>query len=248
MPQSEFDIACKARGFKRCKTTYARCIGDGVLQILFVGGRTYISPHSPYYSSSARKSNYLSIGLWSMYSNLPEFLFEPGAHAGQFTVENFRGNKFIEFMGIIDDHRFMLEKGLNLLDTIQTQESLIQVAQSLYTAEFGGVGPAQIDLCEPLLKCGRYTEALDRVGSFYASQWVMFHQSANTLSLDEYRANEGKMLSKTRKIADIWRMIATNNHEDIEEYLKSNYEQNIGFTEKYKIPFHSVSNSTDLLL
>ena len=238
MSSSTFDLACKARGFKRTKTTYARCIGDGILQILFVGGRTYVSPFSPHYSNTARKSNYISIGLWSMYCDLPEFVFEPGIFAGYFSVENFRGRKFIDFMGIQEDHKFMLEQGLDILDSIQTQESLTQTVRALYTAEFGGVNSMALDLCAAHLKCGQNAEALERVGAYYASRWAMFHQSANTMPIEEYQTREAELREDTKKYADLWTMIATRNFDAIEEYLKNNFERNLGYAEKYGVPLN----------
>lgn len=139
-------------------------------------------------------------------------------------------------MGIEDDRIFMIEKGLSVLDSIQTQEKLIEIAQFLYTAEFGGVGPAEIELCEPYLKCGRYMEALDRVGSYYASQWAMFHEIADEISMEDYLIDEKIIKSNTHELSVLWSMIAKCDHDGMKEYLKNNFEKNISFVKKYGIP------------
>ena len=237
MASSAFDLACKARGFKRTKTVYMRCVGDGILQILDTGQRTYVSPFSPHYSSTARKSNYISISLQSMYCDLPETAFMSGAFISYFTVENFKGRKFLEFMGIQEDHKFMLEQGLDILDSIQTQEVLAQTVASLHVAECGGFISAP-NLCAPYLKCGQHAKALEKVGDYYASRWAMFHQSADTMPIEEYQCREAKLREDTKKYADLWTMIATRNFDAIEEYLKSNFERNLGYAEKYGVPLN----------
>lgn len=237
MDKSEFNRMCREWGDGKRKSTYVRCIGDGILQTISTSPfRIYISPFSPYYSKNRRKSNYISIGLWSMYCPLPEILFDPQNSFGQFTTENFRGKKFLNFNGIEDDYIFMIEKGFSILDSIKTQKKLIEITQFLYTAEFGGVGPAQIDLCEPYLKCGQLVEALERVGSYYASRWAMFHETADEISAEEYSAKEKELRLDTHEIAVLWSMIATRDKDRIEDYLKSNYIKNVGYAKKYGIP------------
>lgn len=90
MERTKFDQECRERGVRKRKSTYARCIGDGILQTISISSnRTYVSPKTPYYSKAKRKSNYMSIGLWSMYCPLTEIIFDPEIATGQFKVENF---------------------------------------------------------------------------------------------------------------------------------------------------------------
>ncbi len=71
----QFTDLCKSYGFKKLKANYFRCVGDGILQVISTQNREYMSPNSPYYSSTNRKSNTVSLGFISMYSVIPEYFF-----------------------------------------------------------------------------------------------------------------------------------------------------------------------------
>ena len=237
MLKSTFNQKCKACGFVKKGSIYVRCIGDGIIQTIQYGKRRkYIDPKSPYYSNERDKSNYLIIGLMSMYGTYSERCFNPKETYGQFTPANFRGRKFIRFMGIEDDWNFMIEEGFSILDSIQTHDKLAEVVESLYVAEYGSIDPAGLDLSEEYLKCGRVYDALVSTGAYYAGHWAMFHERADRMPTGEYLAKELEKREATKDIAILWSMIARCDYDGLEEYLRRNFERNVSYAKKYGLP------------
>lgn len=238
----QFTDLCKSYGFKKAKTRYLRCVGDGILQVISTRSREYMSPNSPYYSSTNRKSNTISFGFISMYSVIPEFFFcEEGCT--RFCPANLYGRNCVdcEFMGIQEHYRGMLDKGFDLLNSMKTQKDLLDNAEILSKAESGHILYYQTEYCAPYLICGKPDEAFQLIAGRYTQNMTVFHLNCDSLisagNYDEYFQRMNELQSALAPFADLFYAILTKNHKKIEGFLRKNYQQNMQYAEKYNIPF-----------
>lgn len=238
----QFTDLCKSYGFKKLKANYFRCVGDGILQVISTQNREYMSPNSPYYSSTNRKSNTVSLGFISMYSVIPEYFFcEYGC--ARFCPANLYGRNCAgcEFMGIQEHYSAMLDKGFDLLNSMKTQKDLLDNAEILSKADSGHILYYQTEYCAPFLICGKPDEAFQLIAGRYTQNTTTFHLNFDSLisagNYDEYFQRMNELQSELAPFADLFYAILTKNNKKIEGFLRKNYQQNMQYAEKYQIPF-----------
>lgn len=159
--EREFAKMCLSRGFiRRAQRYYVRCIGDGIYQTIYTGFKKYLDTTSPNYSPENRKSYYISIALRSMYSCYTEHIFADERDSGGYTpVDLCNGHKYSgPFHGIEQEYDYMEQEGFDVLDTIDTQEKILEWWDAVQVVDTGE-RIHSICLVEPLLLCQRYQDA-----------------------------------------------------------------------------------------
>lgn len=239
----EFSAICKERGFTKRKSVYSRCIGDGVYQNLFIGDKAFMNPSSPEYTNTHRKSQYISIRFWSMYSNVPEFFYTEGEHIGVFTPENLLGQRFSSdtFFGIQAEYQIMLTKGFDFLDSIVTQKKLLDAVIQLQSVEFSQPIPHDTQLCAPYLICGEPNEAYNRLNALYTQNWTAFHCNYDLLRkqghIREYLEKEDEYLEHTAPTVELLNLVLGKDNRRIQQYLRDCFQRNVRLAQENGISF-----------
>ena len=140
---NEFAVLCAKHGFDRQGKSFSRCIGDGIYQRISIASSEYLSPQSPEYTPMNKKSPCIKIGIWSMYSSLPEFYFNDKRFGGEYYPENFKGVSLRgnSFMGFTSEYEIMKEIGFQTLDSIITQRELVDISHQLQISQHGFILP-----------------------------------------------------------------------------------------------------------
>ena len=129
MSDSEFAELCKKRGFSRRKDRFSRCIGDGVIQLIYINGLRI--------SNSIRRPNdnqhYITFTFLSLYAQIPEMCFEPIPVPSPHYAENVIGKNFerAPFKGIQFEYDTMRDYGFDFLDSVNTQEKMLMAIDLL---------------------------------------------------------------------------------------------------------------------
>lgn len=238
----EFKELCLQNGFRHAKGRYFRCIGDGVLQGIFECQKRYIEPSSPEYSEQQRKAKYITFGIWSLYSDLPEYLFNGECNCGPFAPVNLLGKRWQPgpFMGNAEDRRIMEAYGIPFLNTITTQNKICQAVERLSMIEFHQLLGYQVDLTEAYIKSEQLFDAEMRIESRVFSLWLSFFCQLDSyedfgLPKDFWQKNED-MTNETKKLIELWGKIAGGNKKKIQEHLEQNYHRNMERIANYNIP------------
>lgn len=241
----EFIALCKEHGFSRKGKVFSRCIGDAVYQNITLTDTAYINPFSEAYTTTHRKSPYISIGFWSMYSDLhPDYLTDR-RHIGSFTPENIMGVKFLtkNFMGFADEYEIMCSCGFDLLDGMLTQRALLDTFFELYRSEFDSRPINEVLLAEPFLYCGEREEAIIQLNGIYAQNWDSFHAKYDYLKAEkryeEYLQIETEYEEKLRNVDMLTALALGKRHEEIQAYLTANLRRNEKLAKENGIAFAS---------
>lgn len=222
---------CRSSGFWGKNGAYYRVSGDGVLTCVFQKESAFISLGSPEYSSKKRMGKYIMVGLWSLYSELPDDLLDGKIIYGWLSPMCFMGNRGIEFYGPQYELDLMRDHVLPQLDVIQTQNQLVDACVKLTKIKHCGFLPPQLDLCAAFLKCNRYAEALERVQAAFSYRWI---QPIGN-QCEAMKQGEDKILlpvsaakrEQTQRIFRLWAMIAGEQWDNVEAYLNENYKNNL---------------------
>ena len=210
-----------------------RCIGDGVLQLITTADTAY--------TVSVEKSNYIGINLWSMYADLEDYCFQYDKYFGQYTPENIIGQKFSSFQGIQSEYQIMIEKGFDFLDSITTQQKLIDSVLYLQTIQSGKPLHLDTKLCAPFLICGNYEEALSRLCGLYTQNISAFlEKSSNLRCIEHAKQYVQKELDYENKIKhrfDLLSPVLGKNKGQINYLLKGYLKKNLSLTKENGIPF-----------
>ena len=239
--ERDFAKACLIRGFSRlARRLYVRCIGDGVYQTIYTGFRDYISIDSPLYSDENRKSYYVSIGLRSLYSSLREDDFADNRGVG-----GYRPGDLLQkckysgrFNGIEEEYSFMEQCGFDTLDTIDTQERLLELWDAIQTTADGNkIHDPQ--LVEPLLLCRKKDEAEYEISTHIAQStdaYMSYLDRVECGYLTKDSSYETRYWNKMRHELKLWRMIAWYHHDDLGRHVAENYNRNLMWAKQYGIP------------
>lgn len=238
----DFKELCLQNGFRHTKGRYYRCIGDGVLQGVFECQKRYIEPLSPEYSERQRKAKYITFGIWSLYSNLPEYVFSGECNGGPFAPVNLLGRRWQPgpFMGNAEDRRMMEAYGIPFLNSVNTQAKICEAVEHLSMIEFQQLLGCQVDLCGAYIKSGRAFDAEMRIESKVFSLWMHFFDHLDTYEAsglpEDFWSKKADMLTETKDLVRLWGMIAGGQKENIQHYLAKNYKLNMERVAHYKIP------------
>lgn len=244
MTRHEFEKLCIAQGFtKQAKQLYVRCLGDGVFQSIYCGFSTYIDPESPIYSVSNRKSNYISIGIYSLFSQCKRELFDPSEQKGGgiYSPNDLSPyhNEAKKFFGIEYEYDKMNDYGFAALNEINTQEALIDFYCKTKLSHTGS-RVHSLSLVEPFLITGRVEDALIELSFHFTHTWVghtitrrSSADSGNTTWIHETEEQLEKVLAP---IVFLWRAILGKRYQELFAYLSKIYERNIGWIEEFDIP------------
>ena len=240
---NEFDSLCTKHGFGKHGKIFSRCIGDGIFQSISIVSSDYLNPESPEYTSVRKKTPYIRIGIWSMYSNLPEFYFSDRRYIGEFYPENFMGVSFSRetFMGFTKEYEIMSTIGFQTLDSITTQKQLVEITFKLQNAQYGFIPPHQLLLCAPLFLIGEQSSALNLLYGLYAQGWLNFHAKNDHLKekgqIDEYLRLEHACQASMQDTSYFLHMIIGKRNKDIRTYLTSCLKKNVQLAKNEAIPF-----------
>lgn len=243
LSKQEFAQICKEHGFSRHGNVFSRCIGDAIFQNISLASSDYMNPSSPEYTTTRRKSPYIKIGCWSLYSNLQAFYFEDRKYIGTFFPENFRGLKFCRdtFMGLQNQYQIMITDVFRDLDAMTTQRQLINMSYALQKAQYSFTKPHQIDLCIPHIICGEYEGALKHLYSLYAVNWLGFHMEHDHLKengqLQEYIKQETLFDDKQAYITMLLKLVLGKKQAELKKLANVHLMRNIELARKNKIAF-----------
>lgn len=229
MNKIDFNQLCKSHGFKRIgPSNYARCIGDGIYQTIYTGGRQYIDPESPHYTTAHRKSNYLSIGVWSMYSNRMEDDFKPGIMPGWYSPHDLSldANPDKRFHGIEAEYQMMADYGFIRLDQINSQEEMLKLYMHTQTGK-GGEHIHTLELVEPFLLVGKKQEAMFEVSHYCMHSLARFMRDSNVAYLTD----------RVSEQTELWVALLTDNRNIIQSRITHNFQQNSRWALENQIPF-----------
>ena len=230
----DFTKLCQERGFSKKGKVYMRCIGDGVLQLITTADTAY--------TVSVEKSNYIGINLWSMYADLEDYCFQYDKYFGAYIPENIIGQKkFSSFQGIQSEYQIMIETGFDFLDSITTQQKLIDSVLYLQTMQSGKPPHLDTKLCAPFLICGNYAEALSRLCGLYTQNVSAFLEKSRNLRCvehaEQYIQKELAYENKIKHRFDLLSPVLGNNKDKIKYLLKSYFERNFSLAKENGIPF-----------
>ena len=221
---------CRSNGFWGKDGAYFRVQGDGVLSCVYQKESTFIDPESSEYSSKKRTGKYIMVGLWSLYAELPEDLFDGKIVFGWLSPMCFIGDRGIQFYGPQHELKLMREEVIPQLDDIMTQTQLVDTCVKLTKIKHRGFLPPQLDLCAAFLKCNREAEALERVESAFTYSWIRcIGDQCDVINAEEsitvpVSSRERK---RTQKLYRLWAMIAGEQRDTIHRYLEENYNKNL---------------------
>lgn len=239
--EREFGQMCISRGFARLAPRfYARCIGDGVYQTIYTGFRKYIDTDSPNYSSENRKSYYVSIGLRSLYSNYGEHIFASDKDSGGYRPVNLckKGKYSGPFNGIEEDYNFMEQEGFDVLDSIDTQEKLLEWWNMVQIID-AGQRIHDIHLVEPFLLCGNGRDAEYEISVSFIhcmDAYVSYLDLVESGSLRKDEAYDQRIWNNVRNQLNLWRWCVGRNKKELQKCIDDNYNRNIVWIQKYGVP------------
>lgn len=244
MTHQEFEKVCKTHGFARqAKHLYVRCVGDGIFQSIYCGFSAYIDPESPNYSSIKRKSNYISIGIYSLFAQCKMELFDPTERGGGgiYSPNDFcpQNNDNKRFHGIEHEYDKMTDYGFSILDEINTQEALLDFYCKTKVSHTGS-RVHSLSLVEPFLMTGRIEDALIELSFHYTHTWVG-HTITHSNSPDAWKVTwiselEDHMEKVLAPTVFLWRAILGKRYQEIYAHLSENYERNISWIAQFDIP------------
>ncbi len=212
------------------------------MQGIFECKKRYIEPLSPEYSEQQRKAKYITFGLWSLYSVLPEYLFNGECNGGLFAPLNLLGKRWQPgpFMGNAEDRRMMQEYGIPLLNSIKTQKQLCEAVERLSLTEFLQLPSFLVDLCGAYLKCERTADAKMRIEARLSNLWMDFFDNLGIYEVSglpkDFWDKRAYALDETKELAKLWGMIAGGQKENIQRFLAHNYSLNMERVIRHKIP------------
>ena len=226
----EFAELCIEYGFSKKGKAYSRCIGDGIYQNLSI-------------VSISKKSPYIKIGIWSMYSDLSPIFFNDRKNIGSYFPENLIGNRLdsSSFMGIQNEYEIMKQTGFSILDSITTQEQLLVTIYELQKIQYGSVLPHQIELCAPHILCGEYIEALNHLYGIYAQNWLNFHCKYDGLKnighFEEYIQTENDFEHEMESVTVFLHNLLGRKDRAINAYMLDCLKENIRLAKENDIAF-----------
>ena len=243
MTESDFKKLCETHGFARLAPHfYARCYGDGVYQTIFTGFKEYLCPASASYSENCRKSNYISIGIRSMYSCYNEDIFVPGKNAGGYRPADFLNKRknSVPFNGIDEEYDIMNAVGFEILDTIATQESLIEWWRAVHVTDTGK-HIHDFQLVAPLILCEYIDDAETEICVSYMQHMSSLQSYLNHVKQGNILHNsayEQSVRRQTDTEMALWKHLISRRYNELNMYLKENYLRNMSWVCKYEIPFN----------
>lgn len=230
MTAREFSSMCKDRGFIHKKKSFYRCIGDGVYQTIYTGDSCFIDTSSPWYSSTHRRSNYISIGIYSVYSSLPEYWFNPSYGKGEIDPENIVGKRDQHFQGIQEHYHIMESAGFDFLDSITSQRKMIEAIERICEAQQVNALSRSSVMCIPYLLCGEKEKALCVVNA--ALENPHFMEWCTTTWEGDPKAEDKK--AGLQEYLDLQEAIYSK--EKLQILINKYYLQNLEYADRYGIP------------
>ena len=204
---------CVASGFAQKGKTFFRIVGDGVLQIIKCKYQRNLG------------GDIISVGLFSMYGYLkPEWLTTTGSIPRYSIINCFYQNNIpLLFAPPLQTQLDMLSSHvLPWLDTLDTQKKLIRAIAKL--------DPRWNDRIKigPYLACGEINHAKKILRE------ILAHYDFGRISEKQYCEDSNGMLFLSKEQEGdnpqaLLEMIARENPEEIDNYLKKNYTRNMEY-------------------
>ena len=250
--RKEFKRQCISQGFLNLAPHYyARCIGDGIFQTIYTGFKQYLNVNSPCYDPQHRKDYYISIGVKSMYTRWPEWIFVPGKSCGGYSPANLLCMENYVFDGIRTEYVAMLEGGFSALNVLNTQKEMLQFRNSVMRTS-RNTRIHSFDLVAPYLMCGEIEEAFFEIDHQYTHSVIgFFSENEQLLSAGksaEFLVELDTLKVRTQEASDLWCALIGRNYDFVHAYLSQNYEQNYLWAQKYRIPFSEDFHKAKALL
>ena len=249
--KNDFKKQCIAKGFSYLAPNYyARCVGDGIFQTIYTGFKQYISTSAPSYTGQRPKDYYISIGLYTMYTRWPEYIFSPGRNCGGYTTSNLLGADNQPFEGIEWEYSQMLHSGFDVLDSFDSQKRIIELRNKVMLSDEKS-RTHSFDLVGPYLACGNIEDALFEIDHQYTHSLVgFFRENERLLSAGEanqYLAQLGALRERLNEAERLWVALISGNYDFVRAYLDEIFERNCTLARKSNIPFSPDFHKVEIL-
>ena len=127
-----FSKECEMRGFTRYGKSYMRVVGDGVFQHILLGFKERLHSSAPVYSQNHRYEPRILIYLKSMYARYDDvYVSIDSTTSFSLTVPQLLDKQDAPFIGAAPEMERMLNEGLDILDTITSQNQIIEYLEPL---------------------------------------------------------------------------------------------------------------------
>ena len=160
MREQVFSEACKDRGFTQCGKSYMRVIGDGVFQHILPDFKERLHSSAPGYSQKHRYEPRILIYIKSMYARYDDLYISIDQTTGfSLNIPRLLDRKDAAFMGATVEMERMLNEGLDVLDTITSQNQIIEIMDQLVNGENIDGPRYSTQLYDIYLYCGEFYKA-----------------------------------------------------------------------------------------
>lgn len=211
---------CKKYGFALTnKCTLSRYIGDGILQQIYYGDHDHVW-----------------IGLTSMFADLPDIFWESKVPFTTYLPKHLHGlpvPRYADTAHKEEDISLLINGGLTVLDSITTQEKLIQFAIHINSIQGKSPHLHNNRFWGAYILCGMTDELMYEVCYDYTDICEGFRRGKANKSLLENRQYENfvsKYLvinEKLSTLSALWHALLLKNYDFLEQYAQTNLTRNL---------------------
>lgn len=215
--------ACKKRGFAITnKKVLSRYIGDGILQQIYYGDNEHIW--------IGINSMYSDLPEWQVWRNIPFTLYLP-KHLHGIAVDR---NTETESSYREEDISLLINGGLDILDTITTQEKLIQFANLIESQNTNKI-PMHYNrhLYGAYIQCDMMDVLMNEVCYDYVDIVSSFRRSKENTALlvnGQHEQFVAKYLDLDREVSTLYELCSAlqlSDNEFLRQYAQRNLERNL---------------------
>lgn len=234
-----FAQICKSNGFVQKKKTFYKLCGDGVLQIISAEEkRSPCRTSSTGSSGTPSKTLSISFDLYSIYDHIQAFkLIADSRIPRQFSPYDFYEDADCMADEPRTDYERMMERGFSLLETVTTQEALLDTIEKLSLAH-DEVPYYDTDLCGLYLLNGKPKRAWELISGSFTHSWSAFQRTHERLRREDpaaYVKLESAKIDEFTPLVNLWYAILTDNQREIKRYTQENYARNMELLARYDI-------------
>lgn len=231
-------LICKEKGFHKRGVAFFRIVGDGVLQVV-----------KYHYHTSPWQQEYLSIGIFSMYSELMPHWLTAGGCIPRYQVRWL--NKIVKDQWVnafskscMDpvkniytwriDVSFIQSTVLPFLDSVDTQCKAVEAMMYLDVEAQEVYGRSVLWNDElkyaPFLRSGDYENATLVIRSILAQHDSAISSNKQHWTAEQYQQFLSTYELEVQKLHNLLRLAEERNPDEINQYLQTNYERNVCLT------------------
>ena len=226
MREQAFSRECKNRGFIRCGKSYMRVVGDGVFQHILLGFKERLHSSAPGYSQNHRYEPRILIFLKSMYAQYDSLYISIDCTTGfSLTVPQLLDKQDAAFMGAAAERERMLIEGLDVLDTITSQQQIIEYLEPLVYNESEGQQLYSTQLYDVYLYCENFYKARMAIQTEFAQNYFA-NMSTRKRDPDRFAEKMRRFLDRDESYYGRYMLTFPVQYGAAKVRLQNNYEVN----------------------